>query len=240
MRSTDEYDEVLYWESAATTRRFVKHTSEIEKRIILKARFLALKPTTALDIGCEGGRWSKLLADAGWRLICTDVSQRALNICKKRIPHATYVLSSPKDSQFPCETESIGLVLCIEVPEVINADWFIDETFRVLQMEGLVVGVFFNRLSWRGLMHHFIAFLKRRSAYVYRFSYSEWRKRLRKRGFSVVYEEGFGWSPVSKTSNSLLVPVVSSTERYLGLRKIVSLSPMIIFIAQKEGSLDIM
>ena len=234
MRSTDAHDVVLYWENIATTRRYVKYTSEIEKRIILNARFLALKQTTALDIGCEGGRWSKLLEDAGWRLICTDVSQRALNICKKRIPNAICVLSSPNDSQFPCETESIGLALCIEVPEVINADWFFDETFRVLQKGGLVVGVFFNRLSWRGLVHHFLAFLKRRSAYVYRFSYPEWRKRLRKRGFFVVYEEGFGWSPVSKTSNSLLVPVVSSIERNLGLRKIVSLSPMVIFIAQKE------
>ena len=231
MRSTDE---VLYWENIANTRRYVKHTSEIEKRVILKSHFLALQSTTAIDIGCEGGRWSKLLADAGWRLMCIDVSQRALDICKKRIPNATCVLSSRNDSQFPCATESIGMALCIEVPEVINADWFIDETFRVLQKGGLVVGVFFNRLSWRGLMHHFIAFLKRRSAYVYRLSYSEWRKSLRKRGFFVVYEEGFGWSPVSKTSISLLVPVVSSIERYLGLRKLVSLSPMIIFIAQKD------
>jgi hypothetical protein len=50
----------------------------------------------------------------------------------------------------------------------------------------------------------------------------------------VLYEKGFGWSPVSKTSNSLLVPLVASIERSLGLRKIVSLSPMVLFIAQKE------
>jgi hypothetical protein len=54
LRSTDEHDAVLYWENIATTRRYVRYTSEIEKRIILKTRFLALKPTTALDIGKEG------------------------------------------------------------------------------------------------------------------------------------------------------------------------------------------
>lgn len=238
MRISDEHDVALSWENLATTRRYVKYTSQIEERIILKAHSLALGATTALDIGCDGGRWSKLLDDAGWRLICTDVSQRALHLCQQRIPTATCVLSSPHDSQFPCETESIRLALCIEVPEVMNADWFVDETFRVLQKGGLVVGVFFNRLSWRGLLHPCIAFLKRRSAYVYRYSYSQWRKRLRNRGFFVVYEEGFGWSPVSKTSNSLLVPVVSYLEHSLGLGKLVSLSPMVIFIAQKEGPLD--
>ncbi len=233
-RATDGYHEALYWENMATTRRYIRHTSEIEKEAIIKALSLAPNPTTALEIGCEGGRWSKLLSDAGWKLICTDTNQQALNICQERIPKATCILVSPDDSQLLCDTESIGLILCIEVPEVINAGWFTDEVFRALQKRGLFVGIFFNRLSWRGLVHRFTTFLKGSLPYVYRYSYPNWRKSLHKKGFSLMYEKGFGWSPLSKTSNSPLVPVVTRIEHYLGLRRIVSLSPLIVFIAQKD------
>ena len=233
-RTTNVHHEALCWENVAATRRYVRHTSEIEKKAIIKTLSLAIKPTTALEIGCEGGRWSKLLSDAGWKLICMDTNRQALNICQERIPSATCILVNADDLELHCDTESVGLILCIEVPEVINASWFTNEVFRVLQKRGLIVGVFFNRLSWRGLLHPFTAFLKGGLPYVYRYSYPNWRKSWHEKGFSLTYEEGFGWSPLSKTSDSPLVPVVTRIEHYLGLRRIISLSPLIAFIAQKD------
>ena len=233
-RTADEHYDALSWENMATMRSYVRHTSDVEKEIIIKALSLVPKPTSALEIGCEGGRWSRLLSDSGWKLICTDTKQKALNICQERIPTATCIRVNSDDSQLPCDTESMGLILCIEVPEVINADWFIDEIFRALQKRGLIVGIFFNRLSWRGLLHHITAFLKGGFPYVYRLSYSDWRKSLQRKGFSLVDEEGFGWSPFSKTSNSSLVPIVTRIEHYLGLHRMLSFSPMIAFIARKD------
>jgi len=231
------HGEILAWENIASKTRYGRYASEIERRAILKANSMVTSPATALEIGCEGGRWSKLLSDFGWRLICTDIDQRSLNICRERIPTAMCVHVSPDDSKIPCDTESLGLVLCIQVGPVIHADWFIEEAFRVLQKEGLIVGVIWNRSSWRGLLYHSIPALRVRGStywYGYPFSYPEWRKRFCKRGFTMVYEEGYGWPPFRRSSNALIVPVAARIERYLGLRKLVSLSPMIVFIAQKD------
>ena len=60
---------------------------------------------------------------------------------------ASCVLVSPDDSKLPCDTESMKLVLCVEVQPVIKSDWFLEEASRVLQQGGLIVGVFCNRLS---------------------------------------------------------------------------------------------
>lgn len=236
-RAPQEHEEILYWEGIALKTMYGKYISEIEKRAILKAHSLAANLSTALEIGSEGGRWSKLLSEFGWRLICTDISQRSLDLCQAKIPMATCMLVSSDDSQLPCDTEGIGLVLCIEVAPVIHADWFIDEAYRVLQKGGWIVGAFWNHLSWRGLVHDSILASRTRASsnqHWYPLSYPVWRKSFCKRGFSLVHEEGYAWLPFRRASNSHLVPVAARIEHYLGLCKLVSLSPMIVFIAQKD------
>jgi ubiquinone/menaquinone biosynthesis C-methylase UbiE len=237
--TTSVHDESLHWESITTTTRFGHYVTEIEKRVVVKAHYLSTSPASVLDIGCEAGRWSKLLSDLGWKLICTDVKQSSLDICQQRVPAATCILANQNGSTLPCDTESMGLVLCIEVEQAIYADWFIDEAFRVLQKGGVVVGVFFNALSYKGLIYRIIpsfrARVRARNTYWYGYplSWPVWRKRLCERGFTLIQEEGYGWLPFRVNNNSVLVPVAAQIERYLGLRKLVSLSPMVVFIAKK-------
>src|SRR5207245_10875715 len=130
------------------------YTSNIEKAVILKANHHDTLPSTMLDIGCEAGRWSKLLADVGWKPICTDINAQALALCQQRIPGATCVLASTRTRHLPAETASQGLALCIEVPQVMLTEWFLDEVSRVLQMQGLFVGTFLNHCSYRVLISH--------------------------------------------------------------------------------------
>lgn len=230
---THQHDEITFWEKIAKTK-WGRYISEIEKEAILKAHNLIIRPATALEVGCEGGRWSKLLSDSGWRMICMDIDQRVLNICKNRIPTTNCILVNPDDSKLPCDTENIGLILCIEVAPVIKSDWFIDEALRVLQAGGLIVGVFLNRLSWRGLILHRLASLRGSYDY-YELSYPAWRKKFCEKGFTVVHEKGFCWPPFRRSSNSPLVPIATHLEYYLGLRKLASISPWIVFVAQKIG-----
>lgn len=225
-------NETTYWEGIADTK-WGSYITEIEKRAILEASNLAKKPAIALEIGCEGGRWSKLLSDLGWDIICTDIDHKTLDICKKRIPKAKCIQVSPNDSKLPCDTETIGLLLCVEVSPVIQSEWFIREAFRVLPSGGLVVGVFWNLLSFRGSIVHSTALLRNSFDY-YKFSYLTWRREFRKRGFNVVYEEGFCWFPFRRSSNSPLVPLFTQIERYLGLRSFTALSPWIVFIGKKN------
>jgi len=234
-------EQATYWEKIAGTK-WGTYVTEIEKRALLMATELAGEPTVALDIGCEGGRWSMLLADLGWNIICTDIDPTNLAICQRRIPQANCLLVGSDDSCIPCETDSLGLLLCLEVFKVIHADCFIDESSRVLTPSGILVGVVQNRFSHRALAHRFISKLnltRRRQhllPYLYKFSYRAWKKRLIQSGFRIVHEEGICWLPFGRSSNFFLIAQLIEMERRLGLRYLTTLSPWIVFVAQKSAA----
>jgi hypothetical protein len=69
----------------------------------------------------------------------------------------------------------------------------------------------------------------------YRSAYVTFRNELRKHGFCLLHEEGLCWFPFRRSSNSVLVPAFTAAERYLGLSKLVSLSPWVMFVAQKRS-----
>ena len=227
-----------YWEKVASTR-WGAYVTDIEKQAILRAHDLSRKPATALEIGAEGGRWSKVLADLGWSMICTDINEKSLALCKKRMPTANCILVRPDENKLPCESESVGLLLCIEVAPVIQADWFASEAFRVLQNDGLIVGVFWNLLSFRGYFSHMRSSFKGDFDW-YKISYPFWRRKLLSGGYSLLYEEGYCWLPFSRASNSVFVPFFVRLEKYLGLRKLASVSPWVVFIAQKSSKGNLM
>ncbi|GJQ22981.1 MAG: hypothetical protein HBSAPP01_07710 [Candidatus Brocadia sapporoensis] len=126
------------------------------------------------------------------------------------------------------------MLLCIEVGPVIQADWFINESFRVLQNGGMIVGVFWNLLSYRGLFAHIKASLTGSFDY-YKIAYPFWRRKLSNKGYRILYQEGFCWFPFRRASNSVFVPYFISLEKALGLRKLAAISPWIVFIAQKNS-----
>lgn len=221
------------WEKVASTR-WGTYVTDIEKRTILKAHDLSKKPDTALEIGVEGGRWSKLLAELGWSMTCTDVNHDSLEICKNRIPTANCILVTQGQKEIPLESQSVGLILCIEVAPVIQSDWFIDETYRVLQNNGLIVGVFWNQRSLRGLFAHTRAFFTNEYDH-YTISYPTWRKTFLNSGYSILHEQGLCWLPFGRASNSAFIPHLVHLEKWLGLQKLTQLSPWIAFIAQKTS-----
>ena len=228
-------NDTTYWERVSKSR-WGAYTTEIARRTVLQGHELSKAPTTALEIGCEGGRWSKLLTDLGWQMVCTDVNDESLRICKKRVPTADCILVSPDDVTVPCETDSVDLLVCVEVGPVVNSDWFLDEAMRVLRNNGLMVCVLWNRLSFRGLFAHVKDSLSG-SFDWYKIIYPLWRKKLSERGFRFLHEEGFCWFPFSRASNSVFVPYFTRLEKGLGLRKLPALSPWIAFIAKKADGL---
>jgi hypothetical protein len=235
------YDDVhlthnTFWEKVATTR-WGAYISDIEKRAILKAHELSSKTSTALEIGADGGRWAKLLTDLGWKMICTDTNEQTLAMCKKRIPTAHCILVRPDDNKIPSKSESIGLLLCIEVLPVIQSDWFINESFRILQNDGLVVGVFLNLLSFRGFFAHMGSVFTGQEDKYYKHSYFRFKRKLFGSGYSLLYEEGYCWFPFTRQSNSVLVKYFSPAEKLLWLHKLTHISPWIVFIAQKSSKI---
>ena len=220
-----------FWEQAATTQ-WGRYLTEIERRHIVRASQLAEAPTLACEIGCDGGRWSKLLADMGWQLVCTDINQHSLDVCQQRIPTAECLLVQPDDTTIPCQTETIQLLLCIEV-EVIHHDWFIAEAHRVLKLGGVMVAVAWNLFSLRSLYVRLASLLSANQVDPYKIPYLVFRRRLRQHGFAMLAEEGYCWFPFSRESNSSLVPAAVQLEKWLGLRRLPVLSPWVVHIARK-------
>lgn len=228
--SSDSHE--LFWEPVAE-RRWGSYISSIEREAIEFALKHVHASGQALEIGAEGGRWSKMLADRGWQLTCTEINAAALDVCQKRIPSANCILVDQSSSNFPCESNSIGILLAIEVHEVVEKEWFVLEAKRVLMENGVFVGVFQNTRSWRALIRN----LKRNADDEFKHytaSYSPWRNFLRKQGFDILKETGLCWMPFGRTSDSVLIPAAVQLERLLGLRKLTTFSPWIVFVAQKN------
>lgn len=221
-----------YWERIGDATRQGRYISAIQRRIITFAGSTLHSGGCALEVGCESGRWSKLLADLGWKMTCVDVDARELSKCQAKVPSANCVLASPEATTLPVETASQQLLLCIEVRPVIQSNWFCTEASRVLQAGGLAVGLYWNSRSLRALLHKVEA---RRSGTqdFYTSSYSEWRTNFQRLGFDFIQEEGLCWGPFKRDSDSNLIPVFATLERGLGLHKLPSLSPWIMFTARK-------
>jgi len=223
------------WERMASRSRYIRYTDDATRTMLLRAHALFHTPSVALDIGCEGGRWSALLADLGWSLICTDINEPSLALCQLRLPEARCLLAHPTDKALPARDLSLGLAICLEIAPVIYSPWFPREISRVLQPGGLIVGTYWNGRSYRGLGAAMRSrMLGRRLWKYYTLSYPAFRARLLAQGLRFISEEGLGWPPLPRGGNSRLIYPFSGLERLLGLSRFITLSPLVIFIAQKE------
>jgi SAM-dependent methyltransferase len=230
-------DELTFWEKVNLQTRWGRYTTAIEEAEFLAAVEIIGRPGTSLEIGCDGGRWSGLLAKQGWKVICTDVRPEALTTCKLRVPSAECILVQGSESSLPCATESIDLLLCLEVESVVNSEWFLPEAARVLKPGGILVSTLLNRHSLRASFHRTFNSWDhkgRRMRWYYEISHHGWRARLRRAGLQVIREVGFCWPPFGRDSNSPLVPLFVGLEKYLGLRCLVGLSPWILTLATRE------
>jgi SAM-dependent methyltransferase len=226
----------LQWADTVAATFYGSYAMSVEQRVLLQAQTLARYPTTALEIGCDGGRWAQLLTERGWRMTCTDIYRKPLAICQQRLPEATCIHVRPDDCTLPCADASMGLISCIQVFPALHANWFMSEAFRVLSPGGVLVGTCLNRASYRGFLYHHVRWLRMRESgawYWYPEAYRSWRNRLLGHGFTLLHEEGYCWPPFRRSSNSPLVPIATRIERYLVLNKLVCLSPLVVFIAKK-------
>ena len=218
-----------FWETAADTR-WGNYITEIERTALLAAHAAFPKPGAGLEVGCEGGRWSRMLADLGWQMTATDVDAAVLDVCQARNPSVHCVLVSPDDQQFPVGPASVDLLLCLEVPPVVNQSWFFAEAARVVKPGGKLVGNLNNLLSWRGAAVKLKSTLGRRRQF-YATTYPAFRRSLRAHGFTIDAAQGCCWPPFGRHSDSRLVPLATGLEQTFGLQRLPSISPWVVYTA---------
>jgi SAM-dependent methyltransferase len=230
------FPQMTYWDRVAQTTRWGRYVTEIQRQVIEQGEAYAGPPGKAVDLGCGGGRWSKMLAERGWEMTCIDVSSQSLDICKRNVATANCILAQAKDRTIPLASNAVSLALCIEVVPLIEADWFAPEVHRILSDSGIFIGVYINGRSLRGMASR----LKNRlvsgeSSYTfYQSRYDLWKCRLLKTGFEMLHEESCCWGPFTRNSNSPFVPAFAKVERAVGLHRVVTFSPWVVFIARKQ------
>lgn len=221
---------VTYWERVAVTR-FGRYLTQIEEELVHHGIALAGPAGAAVEIGCEGGRWSQLLVQSGWTVTCTDIDPQSLEVCRQRLPACRCILVDAADTTLPCSSASAQLLLCIEVT-VIQQRWFIEEAARVLEPGGILVCSCNNKLSLRATAHRVLRRGRAKAVYYER-SYPSLRTDLRDAGFQIVEQRGCCWIPFSRASDSRLIPQLGRLEQRLGLHHLPSISPWVVLIARK-------
>lgn len=224
------------WERVGYTTRWGRYLAEVEKTLILRGEESVGKVGTAIDLGCGGGRWSKLLADRGWEMTCMEVSREELAVCQRKVPAARCVLTQPGDQSIPSPSGSARIVLCIEVVPLIEAEWFPNEAKRILENNGLLIGIYINGQSLRGIASRLNHRLVNGPGHYrfYRSSYAACRERLVQSGFEMLHEESCCWGPFHRESNSPFVPAFVTMERAMRLNRVVKWGPWVAFIARKK------
>lgn len=226
----------LVWERLMAQTRYGRYADRVESKMMLYVLAHCPVPGALLDVGCEGGRWSKVFADRGWQITATDVDARALQVCQLRIPSARCLLVDPKSRRLEAENDSIDLVMCIEVGPVIHTDWAVPEFSRVLKRGGRLAGVCWNRSSWRGFLYHHLPSLRSSGSdplVGFPIRYKNFHRKMIEHGFRFENELGYAWGPFRRTSNSFSVSLWAAFERFSGLQHFISRAPMISFVAQK-------
>lgn len=229
-KNTAESSQTFH-EKVATTR-WGSYITRRERAALQYALDAIGKAGASLDVGCEGGRWSSILADRDWNLTCIDVDPEAISTCAQRLPDATCLCMDPDYAKLPAADASLDLVMCIEVPPALYADWFLPELRRVLKTDGYAVVVFWNRGSVRGRFAAARAERNDRFNY-YPQRYVDWRQRAAEHGLHAEYERGFCWMPFSRSSNSPLVGPAVAVERVLGLRRLIRYSPWVVSVLRR-------
>jgi SAM-dependent methyltransferase len=222
----------LRWQSTAKTR-WGRYISAIEEEMLCAAVAVIPRPGIGLEVGCEGGRWCRLLIELGWRMTGTEIDAEALRLCQARTPSLRCILVHPDDQGIPVDSSFADLLVCLEVPPVINSEWFPRESARVLKPGGQLVGSLNNRFSWRGATNRITSALRRWQQF-YSISYATFQKSLTAEGFSLDDARGSCWVPFGRHSDSRSVPAATALERRMGLQRLTHFSLWVVFRATRH------
>lgn len=234
-------EQTTYWERVSESR-WGAYITEREQ-IALTYALDRLPLGTALEVGCEGGRWSAVVRDRGWDVVCTDVDTNSLARCAERIPSARCVQVSSTDETLPVVTGEVDLLLVYEVNEVVESDWFPREAARALRPGGMLVCSYWNAFSLRGSLYRTLARMSSRSVdgirrfqgYYQGPKYGAFRNTLCANGLEPVREEGLCWFPFTRDSDSVAIPTAVAIEGAMRLRRLPTLSPWVLTVATRDG-----
>lgn len=230
------HGEPNYWQRVALTRMGV-YVTRVEEQFLEVALSELQGDSVLLDVGAGSGRLEFVLLRSAERVIATDVNRGDLELMEndERLGRV-HVGVHPS---LPVQSESVQAVVAIEVPAASDKEWFKAECRRIVRPGGHIVVSVHNSRSYKGLWHAIRAGARegrgeKWARLYYQKSLSDHEGAWRAAGFRIVDRGGLYWAPLSRTSNSRWVGVISVIERLFGLRRLCSISPWVLLHLQRE------
>jgi 2-polyprenyl-3-methyl-5-hydroxy-6-metoxy-1,4-benzoquinol methylase len=147
------------------------------------------KSARALDVGCGGGRWCRLLADEGYRTVGIDLQDSLVAASRRRYPDIEFHTASVQEFSSKAPFDLISTVTVVQhIP--------LEEQVAVVR-----------RL--RALMRtggHVIALenVRDQAPHVFARSIGEWRELFHDAGFEPLEERPYDYSPCSRSLRRLI------------------------------------
>lgn len=173
-----------------------------------------------VDVGSGAGRFSLTLAKI-MDVIAIDLDLHALKRLKFKNGAINAVLA---DARFmPLKNDVADNIIMIELLDCIaELEMVIFESSRILKDGGSLIFSSGNKCSIKGKIKEFVG-------KPYSHSYKEILNVLKITKLKIVKVEGFNWLPFDRISNNPFVFLFAKIEKLFGLRRLVRLSPWIIF-----------
>lgn len=170
--------------------------------------------STKKDIGCGSGRFSISLHKKGINVTALDGDTLPLNILKEKAPDIkTLCLDAAKG--LPFENSCFDCIISIEVVDYIpDLTKFFKECNRVLKPNGFLLFTSLNKNSIKKIFHKIFS----KYRIFYRFSFTDVKSSIEKSEFSIEKVYGFNWIPVSRSSNSKIIPIFEFLEDKIKLQ----------------------
>jgi ubiquinone/menaquinone biosynthesis C-methylase UbiE len=213
-----------HWEMAAKTR-MGKYLTAVETVFINKVVDFS-KTEFVLDVGAESGRISLLALNTTTNVVSIDIDRVSLRRLRQRTKQP-YVIAADARC-LPFRNDVFDAVFMIEVLDYIpQLEVTLNDCNRTLKLDSKCVLSFGNKSSVKGK-------LKSLKGKPYLHSFKDLMCNLPKTGFVYKNAVGFNWLLFGRTSQNCLIPALAWLEWAIGLRRLRSYSPWVIFHVVKS------
>ncbi|MCD6558751.1 MAG: class I SAM-dependent methyltransferase [Palaeococcus sp.] len=185
-RIADRYDS---WYRTKTG----SYVDRTEKRLIFS--MMRTKRGKALDLGCGTGNYTVELYKRGFDVVGVDLSEKMLEVARKKLPDVNFVGASAYD--LPFGDESFDLVLSVTMFEFLEEpEKAIKEIHRVLKSGGeVIIGTMNGRSSWFFFKRLKSLFVETAYRYARFYTPGELEELLINQGFQDVESRGIIFFP---------------------------------------------
>jgi 2-polyprenyl-3-methyl-5-hydroxy-6-metoxy-1,4-benzoquinol methylase len=144
--------------------------------------------SNVLDVGCGPGMMIEPLTSRGIEFFGTDLSEKMIGACKKRVVHLDAChLAVSRIQQLPFRERSFDAVLCMGVLEYIQDDELaVRQIRRVLKPNGILILSLLNKISPYRLWENMGFAIRRRTRPEKMFTERYCRTLLQANGFEIV------------------------------------------------------